>query len=595
MRLAVAVTSLAAAIVAVPSAARAGPGDLDPSFGTNGTVTTRVGSSGGFAYALALQPDGKIVLGGEYNVGQTGSGPALARYDANGGLDTGFGTEGVVKGPSGLHAGRAIALQPDGKILLAGGDFAVARYRPDGSLDTSFGSEGIASAPGPDWSGANALAVQPDGKILVGGSYVTHDPVAAETLVRFNSNGSLDSTFGSGGRVTTSVGSGGDNVYALVVQPDGKILAAGGSVDQGRGYVTIVRYEPNGRLDQGFGSAGIVKDGDFYQAFGLALEPDGRILAAGMSVGPPQAFALARFSPDGQPDSSFGSGGAVITAIGSQGYAQAVAVQPDGKIVLAGSSKDRFLDRGFSDFAVARYDPNGSLDRSFGTDGTVTTSIGEAGAGASALALQPDGRIVVGGSSSGGFTLARYAASSPSTIEAMPQEVDYGATVQLSGTVFEGQAGRPVTLLGEACGDSPKPVTTVSTSAGGGWSASAQPVSTTAYRAGLGTETSPPATVGVRPRVTLERIGRRRFRARVEAAQSFRGEVAIVERYLRVSKRWVTVRRVFLTQIRAGSPTIASGATFTAAVGPLSLVRLVLPQSTAGPCYLPAVSNPVRG
>ena len=219
----VTVVAVSATLLVLRPAAAA-PGDLDPTFGSAGTVETQI-STDGFITGLAIQADGKIVAAGNtYQPSALG----LARYQPNGELDGTFGSGGIVTGPPGNMYG--LALQPDGKILLAGNRFvstrsffSVARFQPDGSPDATFGSDGLVT--GPD-GGASALALQADGRIVVAGA---EPEDYAFKLVRLNTDGTLDSSFGSNGSVQTLLGSAA-GASAVIVQPDGRILAAGASV-----------------------------------------------------------------------------------------------------------------------------------------------------------------------------------------------------------------------------------------------------------------------------------------------------------------------------------------------------------------------------
>lgn len=351
-------------------------------------------------------------------------------------LDPTFGGDGFVTTPilEGLDLATGIAIQPDGRIVAAGytcaepgGDcqfsgarlnFAVARYLENGSLDSSFGAGGIVTTQFYGTDRANALALQPDGKIVVAGRSVAPGINPAFALARFSSDGTLDASFGTGGKVLTSFpNSIGDGAYALAIQPDGRIVAAGETRDAP--FVdafALARYHSDGTLDPAFGSGGMVKtsiEGRESEARGVALQPDGRIVAVGSVLRPPgpdsALFAVARYNSDGTLDNSFGTGGSVTTEIGPLADAAlAVALQPDGKIVAGGIAYVGTLAN--SDFALARYNENGSLDTTFGTAGKVTTAIapGNGLDDLAALAIQADGRIVAAGDSASDISLARY-------------------------------------------------------------------------------------------------------------------------------------------------------------------------------------------
>lgn len=396
------------------------PGDLDPSFDADGKVLTHFD---GFeeASSLVAQPDGKIVAAGTAFTRRGGRGRfALARYLPDGQLDRGFGRKGLVR--TGF-AGRsvsiaALAIQIDTKLVAAGSsasadgnslDFVVARYNPDGSLDPSFGSGGQLLTDLGSFDSATALAVQPDGKIVVAGESIAAGSLDF-ALVRYNPDGTLDAGFGSGGRVLTDFG-GVDAAKALVLLADGKLVAAGSSNSD----IAVARYNPDGSLDPSFGSGGqVLTDlGSPDQANALALQPDGKIVVAGTTAGFSD-FALVRYNPDGSLDAGFGSGGSVVTNIGSIDAASALALQPDGKLVVAGISagSSSVVPRGR--LALLRYNADGTLDPTFGTAGIALTSIGRGlivfgqqpgpvtGPLRQALALQVDGKVVAVSTSEAG-------------------------------------------------------------------------------------------------------------------------------------------------------------------------------------------------
>jgi uncharacterized delta-60 repeat protein len=375
--------------------------------------------------ALTLQPDGKIVAVGTALsfYGYDSFRFALARYRVDGELDETFGVGGIVttEFPFGAEATAAV-LQPDGKIVAVGstyfqGAFGVARYNTDGSLDVSFGNGGTTTTDLDFAHGGSALAVtvQPDGRILVAG--FRYDPDSVDfVLARYNADGSPDITFGINGKVISPFGPGsGSWIFAETFQPDGKIVAAG--VANFASDFALARYNADGSLDTSFGIGGMVTtdfDGAYDEARAAVIQSDGKIVAAGSTggiVGPPD-FALARFDADGSPDATFGNGGKVATDLswGGDG-ARALAIQSGGAIVAAGGGMNPFNYT--EDFVLARYTPDGVLDEAFGSDGGVFTAFGGASDGANALLLQFDGKIVAAGYatvSEGAlnFALARY-------------------------------------------------------------------------------------------------------------------------------------------------------------------------------------------
>src|SRR6266542_266746 len=351
-------------------------------------------------------------------------GSAHAQQARSGSLDPSFGRNGKVTTSFGLKLSaqaNTLALQRDGKIVAVGTrstpeftspQFALARYNANGSLDRSFGTGGKVTVDSGNW--AYAAMVQPNGRIVVAGGYGDGGNFA---LARFDTDGSLDASFGTGGWVMTHFGSGtGTGVGALARQPDGKVVAAGGASNGTDTDFALARYNANGSLDTSFGTGGKVTtaigSGD-DQARDIALQADGKLVAVGYSSDEGGAFtmdfALVRYAADGSLDTSFGGTGKVRTNLGpAYDDAFALVLQPDSKLVAAGYS-----DTGSEgDFALARYKANGSLDTSFGTDGKVTTSLYPGSGVAFALARHPGGKLVAAGYSSytsrGDFALVQY-------------------------------------------------------------------------------------------------------------------------------------------------------------------------------------------
>jgi uncharacterized delta-60 repeat protein/uncharacterized repeat protein (TIGR01451 family) len=392
-------------------------------------VTTDLEGGDDWGSGVAVQADGRIVVGGHgyrpvpgnsdfaalrYTPGLRLDGSfgvggktateidfTLVRYDPDGTLDTTFnpgGTYGYLPNQTGIvttqvdtvwDLGRALALQPDGKILLAGPvqvggvagtfDLGVVRYRPDGELDSTFGTGGkVTTSIGGDNDYGTSIAVQPDGKIVVGGA-MFNGPNWDWAVVRYDANGSLDGSFGGGGIVTADLQGADDWIATVLVQPDGKIVVFGHSHSTTDADFAVARYNGDGTPDASFNPLGTFGDppnqpGRVFMRIGggddfsgaAVLQPDGKILMVGFaSNGLNDDFALARLNPDGSPDAGFGMGGRVTTAIGGGGdEARAVALQPDGRILVAG----RTFDVGTAnwDFALARYAPTGRLDAGCG-------------------------------------------------------------------------------------------------------------------------------------------------------------------------------------------------------------------------------------
>ncbi len=384
--------------------------DLDSSFGNGGRVVTDVSGRYDEARALAIQADGRIVAAG---VTGTGSNEdfALVRYKTDGALDRTFGVGGTVitDVSRGSDAVWAVAIQSDGKIVAAGvasGDFALARYNADGTLDPQFGNGGTITT---DFGGddkANALALQRDGQIVVAGVAGGRD----FALARYRTDGTLDATFGTEGKVTTDFSDNADVAFALAIQPDGMIVAAGATGEFPTAAFALARYNADGSLDAGFGAGGrvTIEFGRDARAHALAIQSDGKIVTGGfVNNGSSGDGALTRHNADGTVDRAFGTAGRVVTDFGGRNFGSALAIQSDGKIIVAGS--DDFPP--YYDFALARYEPDGSREVNSSRDGTVLTEFG-GNSWINAVAVQSDGKVVAVGyarpSSSADFALVRY-------------------------------------------------------------------------------------------------------------------------------------------------------------------------------------------
>ncbi len=338
-------------------------GSTDRDFGIDGKVTTDLGSGlrQEEALAVAIQSDGKIVVAGYTAIDATPPAQdpsetfALARYNSDGNLDTSFGVGGRVSNNVNGRA-QALAIQPDGKIVAAGefnfdstngsdfGDFTVARFNADGTLDLPFASSGT-------------------------------------------------------GQLALDIGSATNSVRNIVLQPNGKIVASGKPTGNfaGSDHTDIARFNANGTLDASFGSGGTLTLAGTEVGEGLVLQPDGKLVLVGSVVQPvapaTSRFVLMRRNADGSADSSFGSAGTVNTALADNATAEGIALQADGKLVVIGT-------RAFAsnpNFIVARYGSDGTLDNGFGTAGMLSIDFfGFTDAGENIL-VQPDGKIVVGG------------------------------------------------------------------------------------------------------------------------------------------------------------------------------------------------------
>jgi uncharacterized delta-60 repeat protein len=414
--------------------ARAADGDLDPAFGNGGKVVTDFSNSTDWLSRIDVQPDGKIVAIGTTFPGDT---YALARFNPDGTLDSTFGTGGKVTTVlSGNVQGGAdgLLLLPGGKIMISGSidlpsssdtSFALLRYNSDGSLDTTFGNGGVVTTNiGPDDDQAYRLALQSDGKIVAAGRrgihfYPSEQRKGNVGLARYNPDGSLDATFGNGGKVVTDFGQGLESyALAVMIQPDGKIVIAGESSYE----FLVARYNPDGMLDTTFSGDGFALanfSSNWDGATAALLQPDGKITLVGWSEvnSPYDNFALARYNSDGSFDQSFGNGGKLLLA--NYGELNAAALQSDGKLIALGTSN--------TSFSLLRFNVDGSLDTTFGSGGTVTPSFGGTAEGRH-LVFQPDGKILAAGFTPGtpyyqnsDFALARFLDSSESRSKKKPR------------------------------------------------------------------------------------------------------------------------------------------------------------------------------
>jgi uncharacterized delta-60 repeat protein len=401
--------------------AAAQAGQLDPTFGQGGVVTTDFGNQRfsqdvATATAVVIQSDGKIVVCGGAPTTTDFPEAVVARYNPDGSLDTSFGTGGMTVTDT-FAIPTAIALQPDGKIVVDGAEgetVSVTRYTSTGSLDTTFGSGGTASFIG--FGGiTSGVLVQRDGKIVV----------ANNGLARFLSNGQLDSSFGTGGSVKVA----GFTPTAVALVANEKYLVASASAGLGSnqaaaGYVT--RFSSNGSLDATFGIGGQLATAGPANA--MVLLSSGEILIGGSLItsltqlnegfGPSTGFTASRYQGSGATDAKFGKNGGVLTAL-TTSYpnvlTSGLGVESTGDIVVLGTGADiQSLA-----FALVRYTSAGQLDSTFGTGGIVITSFGTTSANASALAIQSDDKIVAvgnytiseGGVFDTGFKLTRYLAN----------------------------------------------------------------------------------------------------------------------------------------------------------------------------------------
>ena len=544
---------------------QAANGNLDPTFGSAGTVRTDFSGNIDRANAVAIQSDGKIVAAGSsFSSTKTVEDFIVARYNANGSLDKRFGSNGKITTDffRNVDSISALVIQPDGKIVVAGfaqlaGSggtprvFALARYTSDGRPDSSFGNGGsLTTSFGGTFAAASAIMLQPDGKIVVAGTADFNPRVPGSgldfALARYTANGNLDASFGDAGKIVFDFFGSFDQANAAALQPDGKIIVVGSAsydnLNQDIGFA-LTRFNPDGSTDFGFGSGG-KQITDFFgagaKANGIVLQQDGRFVVAGTasdSATRPVAtdFALARYNSDGTLDSSFGIGGetSVPFTDSASEQANALALMADGKIIVAGSAFKTFATP--PDFALRRYNSDGSIDTNFGNGGAITTDFASGTDNAQALALQADGNVVVAGRafrSNFDLALARYRndiataprdTTPPTTPGALAATASSSATIDLSWTASTDDVGVTgyqvfrdggATAVGTTSGttfsdtglepESTHSYAVVAVDAAGNRSALSNTASTTTFAATPADVTPPTAPVGLAATVNVD-------------------------------------------------------------------------------------------
>ena len=404
-------------------------GTVDTTYGTlhNGTQCTafRQGDIDVFRSAAALQPDGRLVVVTTTNQFSPGNGiqVAVARFNIDGSLDASFGNGGELVFPfgSGSAIARALAIQPDGRILVGAGTsvssrevFTVFRLDPDGTPDTTYGTNGafVGTFDGVMQAGVDLMALQPDGKLVIAGSGNGRFKVQ-----RLNADGTLDTAWGSSGSTTLTPFDGGD----IALQADGSVVVAGDIVNTRiinntiitAAWVAVARFTPTGVLDAGFGNGGIESPDIEGAGAGVVVQPDGKITISADTQDIPSTFVLMRFDIDGSPDTSFGTNGVEKAPLGARAVAARLALRANGGFVVAGTSTPGSGDQRVM---IAAYGPSGAVDTTFNGTGFDSRQLGARQAAANAAAVQPDGRVLVTGTLTngteigGGMFLSRFMA-----------------------------------------------------------------------------------------------------------------------------------------------------------------------------------------
>ena len=417
--------AIALTLAAAPAVMSA-PGDLDPTFGGDGIVRTDLTRFEDHGFAIALQPDGKIVVAGTMGLGGPNARVAVVRYATDGSLDPSFGG-GDGKASIDLTPREdfayAVRIQADGKIVVAGpaayfarnSKLGVARLTSDGSLDPTFGGDGsVVTDLTPSSDSANGMALQANGKIVVVGSVSAGAHNGKIGVLRYRSDGSLDPLFGDDGKAFIDPTPTFDDGLAVGVQSDGQIVVAGvADFDGPNQRFVLLALRRHGSLDPTLGGDGMVFTDVTPRAdtpFALAIQADGRIVVTGgaaLGTRDPK-FAVARYERDGSLDGTFKGDGVVITNLTRyDDEAYSVAVAPDGKIVAAG-----FAGNGgpAQRIGVVRYLVDGTRDTTFGGDGIVTTDLSRGFDSAWGVMVQPDGSIVSSGTAGRdpAFVVLRY-------------------------------------------------------------------------------------------------------------------------------------------------------------------------------------------
>lgn len=399
---------------------------LDVTFGNTGKVVSHIRNKDAYINDVAIQSDGKIIVAGILYepMGKY----LLVRYDTDGSIDSSFGLEGAATRSIGVNSNdiRSIAIQADGKIVAGGTiqepyssdtHFALVRFNSNGSIDSTFGANGLVATifqSGPDiHEELQKVIIKPDGKILAGGysynSFLANSPNKV-ILAQYNERGTYDSSFGTNGTVISSTSTGNSKGFTMVLRSDKKIVAGG---PHGNSSFGAMCFNSNGRIDSAFGINGFGDTAISFSVSDALLPTDGKIIFVGSMIASNQEMiALLKYNNDGTFDTTFGNNGKVTTSFSnSWNNATSVQLDPNGKLLVSGYVYQTASAMS-ADFALIRYNSDGTLDSKFGKDGLTITDFSGKEDRSHASAIQSDGKIVLAGISRYGtesqVALARY-------------------------------------------------------------------------------------------------------------------------------------------------------------------------------------------
>ncbi len=395
---------------------------LDNTFGSGGKVITSFGSADSNMASMSLQADGKILTCGSYYDGLVNQ-IALSRYNIDGSLDNSFGTNGKVLTPIGTNLENehnTVRVLNNGKILVSGTngtsssyDFAIVQYNSNGSLDLTFGNNGVVLSDFNNEHNISTLEIQTDNKIVIGGSILipSSNNNSNFAIARYNIDGSKDTSFGINGLVSINIGTVSNNltvsddyVDALKIQSDGKIIASGLTSLNNGGDFGMVRLNTDGSIDSSFGINGrVITDfGSIEEANAIQILSDGKIILSGIyyyNSDTNEKVVIAKYNSNGTLDATYGTSGKVITDFGNSSpvdFAFSSQIQTDGKLLIIG-----YVKNATADAFIAIYNIDGTLDTSLNSSGFLFIDFG-VNEDAVTSVFQTDGKLLLGGATYNG-------------------------------------------------------------------------------------------------------------------------------------------------------------------------------------------------